>query len=124
MGGIYAKKQGIHNPIVSEIDDLTKKVVHNSSTWPSGLLQVAWVQRFEVFRDEHAVLANQFVVEPHLAPTVLGSLDQHHVPVDGGPVTVVALLVRLARREVQRAGDLFVEQNVAHRFFDVWIEAK
>ena len=50
-----------------------EKVVHNSSTWPSGLLQVAWVQRFEVFRDEH-VLADQFVVEPHLAPTVLGSL--------------------------------------------------
>ena len=124
MGGIYAKKQGIHNPILSEIDDLTKKVVHRPSDWPSGLLQVTWVQRFEVFRDEHAVLADQFVVEPHLAPTVLGSLDQHHVPMDGGAVAVVALLVCLTWREVQRAGDLFVEQNVAHRLFDVGIEAK
>jgi hypothetical protein len=71
-----------------------------------------------------SVLADQFAVEPHLAAAPFLALDQHHVPVDRALVAVAAILVSLARREVQRAGDFLVEQDVAHRIQNVRIEAE
>ena len=41
---------------------------------------------------------------------------------DLGPVSIIRLLVRLARGKVKRAGDLLVEQDIEHRVQDAWIE--
>src|SRR4051812_8409346 len=43
---------------------------------------------------------------------------------DGRTVAIVAIFVSLAGGEVQRAGDLFVKKNVAHRIEDVGVESK
>ena len=43
---------------------------------------------------------------------------------DLAAVAVVGFLVGLPRREVERAGDFFVEQNIAHRLEDVRIKAE
>ena len=92
--------------------------------WAIVSFEVARIQGFEVFRHELPVSTDQLAVEPHLAPAVLRALDQYHVPVHSGAVSVVALLVRLARRKVQRTGDFLVEQNIAHRLLDVRVEAQ
>src|SRR5581483_4817860 len=63
-------------------------------------------------------------VKPYLAAAPFGALDQHHVPMHGRTVPVVANLVGQPRREVQRTGDLLIEQNVAHRIENVRIETK
>ena len=94
------------------------------SVWAIVSFEVARIQRFEVFRNELAVSTDQLVVEPYLASAVLWALDQYHVPVYSRAVAVIALLVRLARCEMQRSGDLFVEQNIAHWLLNVRIETK
>ena len=64
----------------------------------------------------------RLAVEPDFAAAVFRTLDADHVPVHGGLVAVAGGLVGLAGREVERAGDLLVEQDVAHRIHDVRIE--
>src|SRR5439155_24233028 len=59
-------------------------------------LQVLRVQRFQVFRQEDAVFAEQFAVEPDLAAAPFLALDQHHVPMHRAAVAVIAFLIRLA----------------------------
>jgi DNA-binding transcriptional LysR family regulator len=86
------------------------------------LLQIRRIQRLQILRHEQSVFADQFAVEPHFAAAPFGPLDQHHVPMHRRAVAVVAFLVGLARREVQRTGDFLVEQNVAHRIQNIGIE--
>src|SRR5581483_12095291 len=45
-----------------------------------------------------------------------------HVPVNLRAVAVVGLLIRLAGREVEAAGDLFVEEDILHRLEDIRVE--
>ena len=82
------------------------------------------VQRLQIPRQKNAVLANQFAVEPHLAAAPFLALDQHHVPMHRRAVAVVAFLIGLARREMKRPGDFFIEQNIAHRTQNVRIETE
>src|SRR5438034_9771859 len=89
---------------------------------PRPSLQILRIERLQILRQENSVFADQLAVEPHLAAAPVFALDKHHVPVYGAAIAVVALLIRLPGREVQRAGDFFVEQNVAHRTQDGGIE--
>ena len=101
-----------------------KKSNRSQALGQAGLFQTIWIQGFQIFWHELAVLADQHVIEPNFAPAVLGPLDQHHVPVYRRAVSVVALLVRLARCEVQRASNFLVEQYIAHRLSDVRVKAQ
>src|SRR6266516_3603190 len=67
------------------------------------LLQILRIQRLQILRQELPVLANQFAVEPHFAAAPFLALNQHHVPVDGRAIAVVAHFIRLAGCEVERA---------------------
>src|SRR5450756_1038869 len=90
----------------------------------TALLQILGVQALQIFGQEEAVFADEFAVEPDFAAAPFFALDEHHVPVDGALVAIAAILVRLARREVQRAGDLLIEEDVAHGALNVRIEAE
>src|SRR6185312_13657509 len=88
------------------------------------LFQIRRIEWFQIFRQEHAVSADEFAIKPDFAAAPFGPLNQHHVPMHRRAISVVALLVGLTGREVQRAGDFFIEQNIAHRTEDVGIEAE
>ena len=53
----------------------------------------------------------------------LGRLDHDHVPVDLAVVAVGGLVVTAAGGEVDAAADLFVEEDVLHRFGDERVDA-
>ena len=63
-------------------------------------------------------LAHQLPIEVHLAATPLGGLDLHEVPVHGAAVGVVTILIGVARREVDRTGDLLIKEGVVHGVVD------
>ena len=65
------------------------------------LFQIRRIERLQVLRQKHAVFADQFAIEPNFAAAPFRALDQHHVPMHRGTVAVVAILIRLARREMQ-----------------------
>src|SRR5688500_4254664 len=85
--------------------------------------QAIGIEGLKSFRDEQAVFADQFPVEVNLSAAVLRTLDAYHVPVYLGAVPILGLLVALAGCEMEGTGDLFIEQDVAHRVQDVRIEA-
>ena len=74
--------------------------------------QILRIQAFQFVQHEEAVLADQHVIEPDLAPAVLRRLDLDQVPMDGGMVAVGGIVVAVAGGQVEAAGDLLVEQNV------------
>src|SRR5688572_24583581 len=86
---------------------------------PQQVLRIQFVERF---RDELAVLPDQFAIEPNLAAAVFRPLDAHHVPMHLGLVAIAHPFVRLARREVKRPRYLLVEEDVTHGLEDVRIE--
>lgn len=68
-------------------------------------------------------MANEAAIDPDLAAAVVGTLDVHHVPMYGGPVSIVGNpFVRASRRHVNPSVDFFVEQDAAGGVFDVRIE--
>ena len=74
------------------------------------------IQRLQFRGKELAVFADQFAVEVDFAAAVVGALDIDEVPVDLAHVAVVgAAFVSLAGGKVEAAGDLFIEQYIAHR---------
>src|ERR1043166_9071686 len=97
-------------------------LAHELSSPSPFLFEILRIERFEILRQETAVLPDEFTVEPDLAAAPFRALDEHHVPMHGGTVAVVAFLVRLAGSEVQRAGDLLIEKDIAHRTLDIGIE--
>src|SRR4029450_9111704 len=82
------------------------------------------VQRFEVGGRETAVFADEFAVEPDFASAPFRTLNKHHVPMNGGATSVIALLVGLAGCEVQTTCDLLIKQDVAHRGEDMGIKSQ
>lgn len=63
---------------------------------PPALHEVFRIEPFERFGDENAVLADQFTVEIDFAAAHFFGLDQHQIPVDGGFVAIVALVIARA----------------------------
>src|SRR5687768_5594959 len=96
----------------------TKSSPSGSSAKPFG------IQPLQLAKRKHPILPHQLLVKVDLPAAVVLALDAHHVPVDLALVAVVGLLVRLAGREVEAAGDLFVEEDVLHRPRDVRVEAE
>ena len=90
----------------------------------SSSCEPAAIERSQLRRQEFAITPNEFAVEVNFAAAVVGSLDIDHVPMDLAAVSVIGLFVRLAGRKMERARDLFVEENVAHRMQNVRIEAE
>src|SRR5262249_16192895 len=84
--------------------------------------QMLGIERGERTVDKAPILPNHFPVEQNLTTAPVRALDADHVPMDLPPVAVVSLLIRLAGREMEGAGDLLVEQNVAHWLQNVRIE--
>src|SRR6476659_7471124 len=76
------------------------------------------IERRQLRQDEQPILANQLVVEPDLSAAPVLALDVDHVPVDLALVAVAVGFVRLPGREVEAAGDFFVEEDVLHRLAD------
>ena len=85
-------------------------------------LEVLWIKRLQILWDKEPIFPDQFTIKPNLAAAPFLALDEHHVPVDGGTIAVIALLISLTRREVQRAANFFIEQNIAHRVHHIRIE--
>ena len=78
------------------------------------LFKFSGIQRFQVFRQENSVFADQFAVEPDFAAAPFRALDQHHVPVaQRNGCRYRSFLISLSRREVQRAGD-FSSNRMSH----------
>ena len=86
--------------------------------------QIFRVEPVQLFRHEQAVFTDKLIVKADLAAAVFRALDADHVPVDLAAVAVVGFLVGLARREMEGAGDLLVEEDVLHRLQDVGVEAE
>ena len=85
-----------------------------------GLRPVEWE---EFWSEELAVLADQFAIEVNFAATVIGPLNADHVPVNLTAVSIICrAFVSLTWSEMERTGDLFIEENVAHRMHDLAIE--
>ena len=69
---------------------------------PVGCLpQTRRIQSRQILGHEDAVLADEFAVEPDFSTAPFRPLNQDHVPMDGAAIAVVAVLVRLAGREMQ-----------------------
>src|SRR5688572_15844060 len=86
--------------------------------------QLLRIQPAQLRRRENAVFADELVIEVDLAAAVVFSLNADHVPVHLAAVAVVGFVVRLAGREVEAAGDLFVEEDVLHRLHHVRVETE
>ena len=82
------------------------------------------VELGQVLRQEDAVLADDFSIEADLAAAPVLALDVDHVPVDLRTVAIVRILIGLAGREVERAGDFLIEEDVAHRLEDQRMHAE
>ena len=67
----------------------------------AALFQICGIKALEIFGQEDAVFADEFAIEPDFAAAPLFALNQHHVPMHGAAVAVVAFLIGLARREMQ-----------------------
>ena len=50
-------------------------------------------------------------------------MAQNQIPVDGGHVTIVSVVVTGTRRKVNTAADFFVKQNIADCVLDVRVDA-
>ena len=75
------------------------------------------------FEDEAAVFADEHVVEIQFAAAHRRVLAEDQVPVDGAVVAVGGFFVALAGREVDGAGDFFVEEDVLHGLGAIGVEA-
>ena len=51
------------------------------------------------------------------------ALNEHEVPVDGGFVSIVAVIVAVSGGQMDGPFDLFVKERVVHRFEDVRVDA-
>lgn len=74
--------------------------------------------------DELTVFADEFVIEVDFAAATSFGLDADEIPVDLGAVAIVSHRVSLARSEVERAGNLLIEEDVAHRLGDQRVHAE
>ena len=70
--------------------------------------------------NEPALFLDKSVVKPYLA-VVYQELD--HVPMDSGPVPVIALIVTLTGREMDRTEYLLIKENIPHRPADGRIDS-
>ena len=70
------------------------------------------VQRLKICGHKQTVLADDLAVKGNGSAPIIGPLDQNHVPVDGGFVAVVCVLIGVAWCEVQTARDFFIKKNV------------
>ena len=86
--------------------------------------EAAAIQRSQIGGKKFAIFADQFSVEVNLAAAVIGSLDANHIPMNLAAVPVVGLFIRLTRREMERARNLFIEENVPHRMEHEGIESE
>src|SRR6266404_2695537 len=76
----------------------------------------------QLVREKPSIFPNQFAVEVNFSTPVIGTLNAYHVPVDLAPVSIVCFLISLSWRQVKRAGDFLIKQNVAHRLEDAGIK--
>src|SRR6266404_3080077 len=76
----------------------------------------------QLVREKLSIFPNQFAVEVNFSTPVIGTLNAYHVPVDLAPVSIVCFLISLSWRQVKRAGDFLIKQNVAHRLEDAGIK--
>ena len=72
------------------------------------------IELLKVLGNEPAVDADGLAVEKDGAAAVLGALNLHEVPVDLRAIAVVGLVVGVAGGQMEAAGDLLVEEDVAH----------
>src|SRR5438552_9456989 len=74
------------------------------------------VQRTQLVQKKPSIFANRFAVEVDFSTAVIRALDGYHIPVNLAPVRIVRFFVSLPRREMKRAGDFLIVQDVAHRW--------
>ena len=74
----------------------------------------AIVETLQVVGHEVTILSDQLVVEPDFTAAVVWPLNKDEIPMNAAAVSVVGLFVGLARSEVKRSTDLFVEQSIEH----------
>src|SRR5579859_99746 len=73
---------------------------------------------------ELAVLHEELVIYPDLAAPSGGAQIADHIPVQGGMILAAGLGVAVAQRQMHRAANLFVEENVADTTRDTGIVAE
>ena len=78
----------------------------------------------KLLRDKEAIFPDELLIEVDFAAAVIRPLDADEIPMNLAAVAVIRPFVGLPGSEMKRTGNLFVEENVAHRFPDVGIEAK
>ena len=59
------------------------------------------IQGAQIRRDELAVFPDQLAVEVNFAAPVIGPLNANHIPMHLAAISVVSIVVSLARREVE-----------------------
>lgn len=91
---------------------------------PFMLYQIFRIEAQKLWNDEKAVLANKHVVKPNLPASLISPLNKHQIPVNGASVAVVRVAVRATWGKVNRAGNLFVKQCVAHGFQNIGIHTQ
>src|SRR5690554_3160294 len=74
--------------------------------------------------DEYPVLPYKLAIYDDLPSPILRGLNLNQIPVDRTTVSVIAILISVARGEVDRACDLFIKQDIVHGKRDVRITAK
>lgn len=106
-----------------------KYISTESSGWRDSIaggseLGVDWIKDAEVGVYEKAIFPNEFIVQEYGASTVIWALNANEIPVDLRAVTVIAIFVSVARCKVKRAGNFFIEKDVAHRLQDFGIHSE
>ena len=86
--------------------------------------EVFGIETFELGDHKAAVVADEHIVKPNVAAAPFFALNENEVPVNRRAVAVICIVVCAAGREVDGAGDLLVEENVAHRIHDIGVYAE
>ena len=72
--------------------------------------------------NESPIPANADIVEIDFPASEFRPLNQHKIPMDGGGVAVIGIVVTLSGGKVQTAVNLFIEQGISHGFFNEGVD--
>ena len=88
-----------------------------------SIYEILGIEGHQIVDDETPVLANQYIVEVHLPASPFLALDENHIPMHAGAVTVESIIIGRTRGKVDGSRDLFVEKAVEHGLGDIGIHA-
>ena len=85
----------------TSVKSIINILLKHSSWQVPRLFQVFGIQALQLRQNKEAVFSNQNIVEIDLTATVCRGLDAYQIPVHGGFIAVITVVIATARRKVK-----------------------